>query len=106
MNDPKNTSLLLSFIQEIKDLDNPSYPNPENWSLRDDLLNGVEIGYSISNFSDRELLHKIGQKYGLIPLCPHELIDIEMGPGFKPKYGVVKTSFGNLKILPKKNKPE
>ena len=102
MNDPKNTSLLLSFIQEIKDLDNLSYLNPENWSLCDDLQNGVEIGYSISKFSDREVLHKIGQKYGLIPLCPHEVVDIEMGAGFKPKYAIVKTSFGNLKILPKK----
>ena len=102
MNNTNYKSLLLSFVQEVKELNNPSFSKLESWSLRDDLENGISIGYSISNLSDRKLLHQIGQKYGLIPLCPHEVVDLEMGDDFKPKYAIVRTSFGNFKILPRK----
>ncbi len=97
-------SLFSAFIQEIKELPNSGFRDMENWSLSDDLENGVLIGYPISNSSERKLLHKIGQKFGLIPLCPHEVVDIEMGDNFVPKYAFVRTSYGNLKILPPKSR--
>jgi len=71
-------------------------------SLCDDLDNGVSIGCSIANLSDRKLLHQIGQKHGLIPLCKNEVVDLEMDDDYKPKYAIVRTSFGTLKILPRK----
>jgi len=95
-------SLLCSFVQEIKELENPSFVNPENWTLCHDLLNGVSTGISITNELDRKLLHKIGLKYGLIPLCKNEVVGLEMLNNDKINFGVVETIFGRLKIPPKK----
>jgi len=61
-------------------------------------LNGVLIGYTIRDQSDRELLHSIGRKYGLIPLCPDEVVDIDVsGQGGIIGF-FVRTMFGKLYI--------
>ncbi len=95
-------SLLASFVQEIKELKNPSFVKPENWTLCHDLQNGVSIGTTITNELDRKLLHKIGQKYGLIPLCPDEVVGLDLLNDSKINFAVVETIFGRLKIDPKR----
>ncbi len=89
------------FMQEIKKHKNPSFMNLENWALSKDLLNGVKIGYTIENQSDRELLHKIGLKYGLIPLCLNEVVDVDLSDEGEPIRSVVMTIFGRMQIKSK-----
>lgn len=97
----KNYKNLLSlFKQEVKKMKNPSFINIEDWTLSDDLLNGVLIGYTIKDKSDRELIHNIGLKYGLIPLCPNEFVDLDLSSEGKPIRSVVMTLFGKLQIKP------
>ena len=76
----------------------------ENWTLSKDLLNGVIIGYTIENKSDRELLHKIGLKYGLIPLCPNEVVDLDLSIEGEPFRSIVRTMFGKMEIKKKGGK--
>jgi len=97
----KNYKHLLDlFMQEVKKLRNPSFINLENWTIADDLLNGVVIGYTINDQSDRELLHSIGLKYGLIPLCPGEVVDIDVSSEGTIIRSFVRTMFGKLQISP------
>lgn len=69
----------LAFLSEIKEQNNPSFIHCDNWLLPGEPLplNGVKIDHEISNKNDRELLHNIGQRNGLIPLCPNDLISID-----------------------------
>jgi len=86
------------FMEEIEQTNNPSLINLENWVLSKDLLNGVKIGYTIENQSDRELLHEIGLKYGLIPLCSNEVVDLDLSDKGEPFRSIVRTKFGKLEI--------
>ena len=72
----------------------------ESWTIADDLLNGVIIGYTIKDQSDRELLHSIGLKYNLIPLCQGEVVDIDVSSEGKIIRSFVRTIFGKLQISP------
>ncbi len=95
-------SQLSSFVKQIKELNNPSFVNLEKWTLCQDLQNGVSIASTITDKSDRKLLHKIGQQYGLIPLCPNETVGLEFLEDGQIKFAVVETIFGRLKINPHK----
>jgi len=89
------------FVKDVKKIENSSFINIDNWTLSDDLLNGVLIGYTIFDQSDRELLHSIGIKYGLIPLCTDEFVDIEVSGDGKIFGSFVQTMFGKLYISQK-----
>jgi len=102
MNKKKYATLLSSFVQEIKGLKNPSFVKPENWTICHDLQNGVSVGTTITGELDRKVLHKIGQKYGLIPLCPNEVVGLDLTNDNKINFAVVETIFGRLKIDPKR----
>ena len=96
-------SRLREFIDEIKELDLAAFEDPDSWVLTEDLLNGVDIGYEINSPLERKVLHHIGQRYGLIPLCPSEVVDLAYsGSGDdKERVAVVRTRFGDLPIKPK-----
>ena len=102
MNQKNYTTHLSSFVQEIKELKNPSFVKPEKWKICYDLQNGVLVGVTITDELDRKLLHKIGQKHGLIPLCPNEVVGLDLTKEGKINFAVVETTFGRLKIEPKK----
>ncbi|MBT8365662.1 MAG: hypothetical protein KJP23_13270 [Deltaproteobacteria bacterium] len=89
------------FIKDVKKIKNPSFVNIDKWTLSDDILNGVLIGYTIFDQSDRELLHSIGRKFDLIPLCPDEFVDIEVSDEGKIFGSFVWTMFGKLYISQK-----
>ena len=101
MNEKNYKSLLKAFKQEIINIKNSSFRNVDNWTMADDLLNGVLIGYTIEERSDRELLHQIGLKYDLIPLCTNEVVDIDVSPENKIMRSFVRTVFGKMQISPK-----
>lgn len=86
------------FIKEIKRTQCSAFLNVNNWALLKDLQNGVQIDCEIKAQADRELLHQIGLKYGLIPLCPNEVVDIDLSESGIPVRSVVKTSFGKMTI--------
>ena len=90
--------LLESFISEIKELDLDTFRNPECWTLCEVVGNGVEIGYEIETAAERKILHHIGQKYNLIPLCPNDQIGVDYSSKVKPFSLVVETAFGKLPI--------
>jgi len=89
------------FIKDVKKIKNSSFVNIDSWTLSDDILNGVLIGYTIFDQSDRELLHSIGRKFDLIPLCPDEFVDIEVSDEGKIFGSFVRTMFGKLYISQK-----
>jgi hypothetical protein len=89
------------YVKDVKKIKNSSFVNIDNWTLSDDLLNGVLIGYTIFDQSDRELLHSIGRKFDLIPLCPNEFVDIEVSGDCKIFGSFVRTMFGKLYISQK-----
>ena len=97
------TVAVFALLQHYTDFMNPLIylSSVDNWTLADDLLNGVLIGYKIKERSDRELLHRIGLKYGLIPLCPGEVVDIDMSKDITILSSFVRTSFGKMQISPK-----
>jgi hypothetical protein len=99
---PDYQSLLQQFTKEITDLDLPAFGDPAGWTLAKGLQNGVQIGYDIRSASDRKELHDIGARYGLIPLCPNDVVDLDFNvtPG-KPS-AVVTTAFGKLPIRPRR----
>jgi hypothetical protein len=101
MNKTNYKPLFEKFIQEVINTNNPSFINMEGWTLADDLLNGVEIPYTIKQRPARELIHQIGLKYGLIPLCPDEVVDIDVSDDNKPIRSFVRTLFGEMTISPK-----
>lgn len=74
---PDYQSLLQQFTKEIADLDLPAFGDPAGWTLAKGLQNGVQIGYDIRSASDRKELHDIGARYGLIPLCPNDVVDLD-----------------------------
>ena len=97
----KNYKLLLdSFLQEVKKMKNPSFINIENWTIADDLLNGVIIGHTITDQSDRELLHSIELKHSLIPLCSGVVVGIGVSSEGRIIRSFVRTIFGKLQINP------
>lgn len=87
------------FVQEIKRLEDSQFINPDDWVLDKGLLNGVLIGYSITKPSHRLLIHNIGLKYELIPLCPEDVVDLDYSTG--ETRAVVVTRFGRY-LIPKK----
>ena len=89
------------FMKEIKKTKSPAFINLENWTLLNDLQNGVQIGYEVEKQSDRELLHEIGLKYGLIPLCPNEVVDLDLSDDGIPIRSIVRTKFGKMTIKKK-----
>ena len=98
----KNYKRLLNlFIKDVKKIKNSSFVNIDSWTLSDNILNGVLIGYTIFDQSDRELLHSIGRKFDLIPLCPDEFVDIEVSDEGKIFGSFVRTMFGKLYISQK-----
>ena len=101
MNEKNYKPLLNKFKQEIKNTNNRAFKNVDNWTMADDLLNGVLIGYTIKERSERELLHHIGLKYDLIPLCPNEVVDIDVSDDFSIMRSFVRTIFGKMQISPK-----
>ena len=88
------------FVQDVKKIKNPSFINMDNWTMANDLLNGVLIGYTIKDQSDRELLHRMGLEYGLIPLCPDEVVDIDVSSDNNITMSFVRTLFGRMRISP------
>lgn len=95
-------SVLAKFKKEIKDTKNYAFHDFDDWTMAKDLLNGVLIGYTIIERSNRELLHRIGLKYSLIPLCPGEVVDIDVSDDLKIMRSFVRTMFGKMQISPKK----
>ena len=65
-----------------------------------DLENGVAIGYDLGSPSDRKILHHIGRRYGLIALCPGDVVDLQMSNGSMT--AVVRTPFGALPVKQRK----
>jgi hypothetical protein len=91
---------LRAFVTEIVGLQNPVFVKPDQWRLSTDILNAVLIGYEIESFTDRKQLHDVGRKHGLIPLCPRDVIDLEIINGSMAS--VVRTPCGLLQIAPKR----
>ncbi len=89
------------FISEILKQDIQEFGSTTTWRLSGDPLNGVDIGYNMPSKSSRALLHEIGQKHGLIPMCPGDLIDLELTDDYTPKCMVVISKYGNFTIKPK-----
>lgn len=87
---------LRDFVTEIEGLQNPAFVKPDRWYLSTDILNAVIIDYEIESFADRKRLHEVGRKHGLIPLCPGDVVDLEMLNGSMTS--VVRTSYGLLQI--------
>jgi hypothetical protein len=67
-----------------------------------DLQNGVSVSTPITEESDRKLLHKLGQQFSLIPLCPNEVVGLDLTKDGEINFAVVETTFGRLKIEPRK----
>lgn len=89
---------LRTFVTEIEGLQSPIFVNLDQWILSTEILNAVLIGYEIESFADRKRLHDVGCKYGLIPLCPSDVVDLETING--SLRSVVRTSRGLLQIAP------
>ncbi len=89
------------FIKEVRKLKSNLFTNIDNWALDEDILNGVLLGYSIQDEKSRLFIHNMGEKYGLIPLCPEDLIDLDYSTGnMRP---VIITKFGQYPINTNKN---
>ena len=86
------------FISEMIKLDISEFGTPEKWTLCTDVLNGVKIGYELPTKSSRLLLHVYGQKHGLIPLCPDDVIDLKLSKEYVPECMIVISKYGELKI--------
>jgi hypothetical protein len=89
-------SRLRDFVAEIEQLNIPTFIATDRWCLCEDIQNGVSIGYALESPSDRKILHHIGQRYGLIPLCPGDVVDLETSGGGMT--AVVRTPFGKLPL--------
>ncbi len=98
MKDNEYKKQLASFIAEIIEADIDEFKNPKKWTLSKEVLNGVLIGYELPRKSSRLLLHEIGQKHNLIPLCPDDLVDIKMSKEYKPEGAIVKSRWGEFSI--------
>jgi hypothetical protein len=91
---------LREFIAEIGELDLPVFVETHRWRLHEDIQNGVAIGYDLGSPSDRKILHHIGCRYGLIALCPGDVVDLQMSNGSMT--AVVRTPFGTLPVKQRK----
>ncbi|WP_200382730.1 hypothetical protein [Thiococcus pfennigii] len=82
MSEHDYTKNLEAFLVKLNEVNNPSFVERDKWRLplanEMSPLNGVLIGYEIESKQDREQLHKIGQQFGLIPLCPNDLVDLDI----------------------------
>ena len=87
------------FKEEIKSLNEQAFINVDRWYLCGEPLNGVETGYTIENPCARKLLHYVGLKHELLPLCPNEVVDLNIKEG-KILGSIVKVNFGKLRIKP------
>lgn len=90
-----------SFISQIIDMGIDEFKRPEDWILSEETLNGVLIGYELPTKSSRLLLHEVGQKYGLIPLCPDDVIDLKMSKDFRPEGVMVISRHGQFMVRKK-----
>lgn len=90
-----------SFIVDIVDMDIDEFKSPKNWTTSTEVLNGVMIGYELPTKSSRFLLHEVGKKHNVIPLCPDDVIDFKMSKDFKPEGVIVRSTHGEF--LVKKN---
>jgi hypothetical protein len=102
MADKRYDTRLQELIAEIEQLNLPALAATHHWRLLNDIENGVDIGYDVTSLSDRKILHHIGQRYGLIALCPGDVVDVEMSNGFTSF--VVTTPFGKLPIRPRQSR--
>ena len=98
MKDIDYSKQLELFIAEIIGMGIDEFRQPEKWTLSTDTLNGVLIGYELPTKTSRMLLHEIGQKHGLIPLCPDDMIDLKMSKEYKPVGVLVKSRYGEFMV--------
>jgi hypothetical protein len=96
MADKRYDARLREFIAEIEQLNLQALAATQRWCLLKDIENGVDIGYDVISPSDRKILHHIGQRYGLIALCPGDVVELETSNGSTSF--VVTTPFGKLPI--------
>ena len=89
---------LRAFVTEIESLQSPAFVKLDQWFLSTEILNAVLIGYEIESFADRKRLHDVGRKHELIPLCPRDVVDLEITDG--SMRSVVRTPRGLLQIGP------
>lgn len=101
MKDTDYSKQLESFVAEVIAKGIDEFQNPETWSLSEEALNGVLIGYELPTKTSRTLLHEIGQKHGLIPLCPDDVIDLKMSDEYKPIGVVVISRHGEFMVRTK-----
>ena len=102
MQDIDYTKQLDSFVAEIINMGIDEFKNPEIWTLSNETLNGVLIGYELPTKASRSLLHEIGQKHGLIPLCPDDVIDLKMSKDCTPEGVIVISRHGEFAVRKKK----
>ncbi|NEX21227.1 hypothetical protein G3480_13030 [Thiorhodococcus mannitoliphagus] len=98
MKDIDYSKKLNAFIAEIIDLGVDEFKNPSAWTLRQDPLNAVSIDYELPTQASRSLLHEIGQKHGLIPMCPDDMIDLVMSKDYIPAGVAVISRHGTFMI--------
>ena len=84
MNDKDCRPQLKSFLEEIRVMDVDEFHNIDSWRLSEEMLNGVLVAYELPTKTSRRLLHVIGQKHGLVPMCPNDVIDLKMSDDYKP----------------------
>jgi hypothetical protein len=78
-----------------------SRPDPrlvQNWTLSTQTLNGVLIRDELPTQSSRSLLHDIGQKHGLIPFCPDDVIDLKLSKDYTLEGVIVISRHGEFMI--------
>lgn len=85
------------FKKEVKELNEPYFIDVDDWYLDDELQNGVIIGYTIDDQCARKLIHYIGLKHGLLPLCPNDGLDIDTKDG-KILGSFIRSDYGKLRI--------
>ena len=99
MKEKNYESRLDIFKKEVKSLKEQAFINVDQWYLCGEPLNGVEIGYLIADPCARKLLHYVGLKHELLPLCPNEVVDLDVKEG-KILGSIVRVNFGKLRIKP------
>lgn len=95
-NDYKHSLKL--FKNEIKALNEQAFVNIDRWHLSGEPLNGVSVEF-IEESCARKLLHYVGLKHGLLPLCPNDLVDLEVKED-KIIGSIIRSDFSVLKIKP------
>jgi len=98
MKEKNYSNQLESFVVEIIDLGIDEFKDPGKWILSKEILNGVLIGYELLTKTGRLLLHEIGQKHGVIPLCPDDTIDLKMSKEYTPEGVIVRSKHGVFSV--------